>query len=339
MAITKIKKIKKRLDHVIDYTTNPSKTSKENYSDLHNVIEYTKASYKTEEQLYVTALNCDQETIYEDMMRTKRRFSKTDGILGFHVIQSFKENEVTPELAHSIGVQLANELWSDKYEVIITTHLNTNHIHNHFCFNSVSYIDGKKYHDCNETYALIRETSDRICEENRLSVIDEKKCPKSKINYNNFYKGQAQKSSYNMIVKEDIDYAIAQAFSYNDFLAILRKMDYTITNRYGKLSVRKEPYKRNIRIERAFGDDYKIENIEKKIYEVSATREPFPEVRSKKYKSKSKLNLKNRKKATGIKALYFHYCFLLKVFQKNKNIPKRYSKELKEEIKRMDKNI
>ena len=144
MAITKIKKIKKRLDHVIDYTTNPSKTSKENYSDLHNVIEYTKASYKTEEQLYVTALNCDQETIYEDMMRTKRRFSKTDGILGFHVIQSFKENEVTPELAHSIGVQLANELWSDKYEVIITTHLNTNHIHNHFCFNSVSYIDGKK---------------------------------------------------------------------------------------------------------------------------------------------------------------------------------------------------
>lgn len=337
MAITKIKKIKKRLDHVIDYTTNPSKTSKENYSDLHNVIEYTKASYKTEEQLYVTALNCDQETIYEDMMRTKRRFSKTDGILGFHVIQSFKENEVTPELAHRIGVQLANELWSDKYEVIITTHLNTNHIHNHFCFNSVSYIDGKKYHDCNETYALIRETSDRICEENRLSVIEEKKCPKSKINYNNFYKGQAQKSSYNMIVKEDIDYAIAQAFSYNDFLSILRKMDYTITNRYGKLSVRKEPYKRNIRIERAFGDDYKIENIEKKIYEVSATREPFPEVRSKTYKSKSKVNLKNRKKATGIKALYFHYCFLLKVFQKNKNIPKRYSKELKEDIKRMDK--
>lgn len=155
-----------------------------------------------------------------------------------------------------------------------------------------------------------------------MSVIEEKKCPKSKINYNNFYKGQAQKSSYNMIVKEDIDYAIAQAFSYNDFLSILRKMDYTITNRYGKLSVRKEPYKRNIRIERAFGDDYKIENIEKKIYEVSATREPFPEVRSKTYKSKSKVNLKNRKKATGIKALYFHYCFLLKVFQKNKNIPK-----------------
>ena len=119
-----------------------------------------------------------------------------------------------------------------------------------------------------------------------------------------------------MIVKEDIDYAIAQAFSYNDFLSILRKMDYTITNRYGKLSVRKEPYKRNIRIERAFGDDYKIENIEKKIYEVSATREPFPEVRSKMYKSKRKVNLKNRKKSNRYQSIVFSLLFFTKGFSK-----------------------
>ena len=81
MATTKIWKIQKRLDHVIDYTTNPSKTSKESYSELHNVIEHAKASYKTEEQLYVTGINCEKETVYQDMMRTKRKFSKTDGIL------------------------------------------------------------------------------------------------------------------------------------------------------------------------------------------------------------------------------------------------------------------
>ena len=81
MATTKIKAIKKRLDHVIVYTTNPSKTSKEKYSELHNVIEYAKSSYKTEEQLYVTAINCDKDSIHEDMMRTKRRYDKTDGIL------------------------------------------------------------------------------------------------------------------------------------------------------------------------------------------------------------------------------------------------------------------
>ena len=339
MATTKIKAIKKRLDHVIVYTTNPSKTSKERYSELHNVIEYAKASYKTEEQLYVTAINCDKDSIHEDMMRTKRRYSKTNGVLGYHAFQSFAKGEVTPEIAHEIGVKLANELWGDKYEVVVTTHLNTEHIHNHFCLNSVSFKDGKKYHDCHETYALMRETSDRLCEEYKLSVIQEKQCPKSKIDYRNFYKSEVKKSNHHTIAKEDIDYAIGQAYSYKDFLSILNKMNYTIENRYGKLSVRKEPYKKNIRIERAFGDDYKIENIEKRIYETQAIREPFPEARAKpkRYRMVKKQNLKTRKKAKGIKALYLHYCFLLKVYPKNKKMKKQYSKELREEIKKMDK--
>lgn len=339
MATTKIKAIKKRLDHVIDYTTNPSKTSKESYSELHNVIEYAKASYKTEEQLYVTGINCDKDSIYEDMMRTKRRYCKTDGVLGYHAFQSFAKGEVTPEIAHEIGVRLANELWGDRFEVVVTTHLNTEHIHNHFCLNSVSYKDGKKYHDCHNTYALIRDTSDRLCEEYKLSVIKEKKCPKSKIDYSNFLKGQVKKSNYHTIVKEDIDYAIEQAFSYKDFLSILSKMNYSVENRYGKLSVRKEPYKKNIRIERAFGDEYKIDNIEKNIYETQATKEPFPEARAepKRYKMSKKQNIKNKKKAKGIKALYLHYCFLLKVYPKKYNKKIIYSKEMKEEIKKMDK--
>lgn len=339
MATTSIWAIKERLDHVIDYTTNPSKTSKEAYSELHKVIEYAKASYKTEEQLYVTAINCDKDSIHEDMMRTKRRYSKTNGILGFHAFQSFAKGEVTPEIAHEVGVKLANELWGDRFEVVVTTHLNTDHIHNHFCLNSVSFRDGKKYYNNRHTYALMRETSDRLCEEYRLSVIKEKPCGKHNIDYTKYYKEQVKKSNYHTIAKEDIDYAIGQAYSYKDFLSILNKMGYTVENRYGKLSIRKEPYKKNIRIERAFGDDYKIENIEKRIYETQAIREPFPEARSnpKRYKMVKKQNLKDRKKAKGIKALYLHYCFLLKVYPKNKKMKKQYSKELREEIKKMDK--
>lgn len=338
MATTSIWAIKKRLDQVINYTTNPSKTTKEVYSDLHNVIEYAKLSYKTEEQLYVTSINCDKDSIYEDMMRTKRRYSKTDGILAFHGFQSFAKGEVTPEIAHEIGIKLANELWGDRFEVVVTTHLNTDHIHNHFCLNSVSFQDGKKYYNNRHTYALMRETSDRLCEEYKLSVLKEKPCGKYNIDYTKYYKEQVKKSNHHIIAKEDIDYAIGQAFSYKDFLSILNKMDYTVENRYGKLSVKKAPYKKNIRIERAFGDDYKIENIEKRIYETQAIREPFPEARAKpkRYKMEKKQNLKNRKKAKGIKALYFHYCFLLKVYPKNKNI-KVYSKEMREEIKKMDK--
>ena len=339
MATTSIWAIKERLDHVIDYTTNPSKTSKEAYSELHKVIEYAKASYKTEEQLYVTAINCDKDSIHEDMMRTKRRYSKTNGILGFHAFQSFAKGEVTPEIAHEVGVKLANELWGDRFEVVVTTHINTNHIHNHFCLNSVSYKDGKKYYNNRHTYAVMRETSDRLCEEYKLSVIKEKPCGKHNIDYTKYYKEQVNKSNHHTIAKEDIDYAIGQAYSYKDFLSILNKMDYTVENRYGKLSVRKEPYKKNIRIERAFGDDYKIENIEKRIYETQAIREPFPEARAKpkRYRMVKKQNLKTRKKAKGIKALYLHYCFLLKVYPKNKKMKKQYSKELREEIKKMDK--
>ena len=276
---------------------------------------------------------------FEDMMRTKRRYSKTHGVLGYHAFQSFAKGEVTPEIAHEVGVKLANELWGDRFEVVVTTHINTDHIHNHFCLNSVSYRDGKKYYNNRHTYAVMRETSDRICEEYKLSVIKEKPCGKHNIDYTKYYKEQVKKSNYHTMAKEDIDYAIGQAYSYNDFLSILKKMDYTVENRYGKLSVRKEPYRKNIRIERAFGDDYKIENIEKRIYETQATREPFPKARAKpkRYKMVKKQNLKNRKKAKGIKALYLHYCFLLKVYPKNKNKKKRYSKEMREEIKKMDK--
>lgn len=336
MATTSIWKIDKRLDHVIRYTTNPEKTSKESYKELHNVIEYANASYKTEEQLYVSTLNCSEETILQDMIETKKKYRKENGILAFHGFQSFVKGEVTPEVAHEIGVKLANELWGDRFEVVISTHLNTEHIHNHFVLNSVSFKDGKKYYNNRHTYALMRETSDRLCEEYKLNVLEEKPCGKYNIDYTKYYKEAIKKSNHYTIAKEDIDYAIGQAYSYKDFLSILKKMGYTVENRYGKLSVRKEPFKRNIRIERAFGEEYTIENIEKRIYVTKEIRKPFPEVRAtpKRYKAKRKQNFKNRKKAKGIKALYLHYCFLLKIFPRNKR--KKYSKELRNEIKKMD---
>ena len=339
MATTKIKAIKKRLDHVIDYTTNPSKTSKESYQELHNVIEYAKASYKTEEQLYVTALNCTKDYAYHDMMRTKRNKNKLDGIMGFHAIQSFKEGEVTPEIAHEIGVKLAQEMWGDRFEVIITTHLNTNCLHNHFCLNSVSFKDGRKYYDNHKNYALLRDTSDRLCDEYHLSVLKEKECPKSKLKYENFLKGE-YKSNYIKELKEDIDFAIGQSYSYDDFLIIMKKMDYVVENRAGKLSVRRSDRARNTRIERVFGENYSLQNIKEKIYDWNRTRVPFPEARAidrkYKYSSKNKTKWKDIKKPkiTGIRALYFHYCYLLKVYPKKKH---KISKELRAEIKKMDK--
>ena len=167
MAVTGIWKIEGRLDKVLDYTTNENKTYNDNfgnYQALHNVIDYVGADYKTEQQFFVSGINCSKETVLEDMIITKKQYGKTDGIQAFHVIQSFKDGEVTPELCHKIGVQLAEELFGNRFEVIISTHLNTNHYHNHIVLNSVSFKDGKRYYDNNTTYALIRKTSDLICE-------------------------------------------------------------------------------------------------------------------------------------------------------------------------------
>ncbi len=328
MAVVGIWKITKRLDTTLKYTTDTNKTDKEKYNieeyaSLHNVINYTKSDFKTEQQFYVTGINCTPQIAYQEMLITKTRFNKCDGILGFHAFQSFKEGEVTPKVAHEIGIRLAKEMWGDRFEVVVSTHLNTNNYHNHFVINSVSFNDGKKYYDKRETYAELRHISDCLCEEYGLNVLEEKTCKKSKINYGNYYQKSIEHSNYHTLAKKDIDYAISNALSYNDFERLLKLMEYELTYRAGKLSIRKAPYKRNIRIIRSFGEEYSVENICDKIEKNQNKRkEKHIEIQKSKFKPKCPPIVKNR--TNGIKGLYFYYCYLLKVFPKytpNKPLP------------------
>lgn len=336
MAVTAIWKVESRLDQVIDYTTNEDKTQNaSNYQDLHNLIDYVGADYKTEKQFFVSGINCLVDTAFKEMVITKKQYRKTGGILGFHIIQSFKEGEVTPELAHKIGVQLAEELWGDRFEVTVSTHLNTNHYHNHFVLNSVSFKDGRRYYDNNNSYALLRKTSDLICEEYGLSVIEEKKTPRRKIDYEKIYNGQVSTSNYYTTTREDIDMAIAQAYSYKDFLNLLNAMEYETFFRAGKISVRRFPYKRNIRIERAFGEEYSIDNIKRRILETHSIRVPFPEEYSRAKRKYTGRKIKYQNKVSGIYKLYLHYCYLLKIFPRkypNKYLPP----SIRADIKKMD---
>lgn len=341
MATTKIWSIKTRLDHVINYIANTDKVCNSNYGltnkelyDLHSVIEYMENDFKTENKYFVTGINCNQEDAYNQMMITKKNFNKTDGVLGYHAYQSFKGDEVTPELAHLIGVKLAEEIWGDRFEVVVATHVNTNNVHNHFCINSVSYIDGKKYYDSHETYSILRHTSDNICKEYGLNVLREKKCSKSNLNYNNFYKKYMNKNNYRSIAKEDIDRAIGQAFSYDDFVMLMEKMGYEVILRAGKISVRGENYKRNIRIERSFGEEYSLENIKRRIIEENQIRVPFIEAYKVKRPTYKRIKKYKGKKARGFIALYYHYCYILKVFPNNKR--KRVSASIRADVKRME---
>lgn len=254
---------------------------------------------------------------------------------GFHAFQSFAPGEVTPEVAHEIGVKLAQELWGDRFEVVVATHLNTNCIHNHFCLNSVSFKDGKKYYSDRSSYAVLRRTSDELCKEYNLSVIQEKPCGKHNIDYQKYSNEQIQKSNYHNSTKIDIDYAIEQAYSYNQFLNILKSKNYKVINRAGKLSVRREPYQKNIRIERAFGENYKIENIRKRIMETEPTKIIYPKAKTLNNRFIGNTSIKNKKKAKGIRALYLYYCYLLKIYPKT-NPKQKFSEEMRAEIRKMN---
>jgi len=313
MATTAIWKVSNRLDHVLDYVMNIEKTKRNNiekdvYYSLHTFKEYEDMNFITEEQSYITGINCTPETAYEDMMLTKERFNKKGGILAFHSFQSFKKNEVSPEVAHEIGVKLAQEMWGDRFEAIVSTHTNTKITHNHFVVNSVSFVDGKRYYDKRESYAELRHLSDSICQEYGISVLEEKKC-KSGINYSNYLDRHIKKDNYYTLTKKDIDFAIGQAYNLSDFENIMGKLNYDITYRGNKISVRKKNYKKNIRIERCFGSDYSIERLKERIVVEQATRIPFIEAMN--LKNKPFINSYNKKKVKGIYALYLYYCYLL----------------------------
>lgn len=343
MATTKIWKVQKRLDHVIDYATNEEKTRKnsngygmDRFDSIRQVMTYATNPDKTEKQFYTTGINCEVKDSVKQMQLVKMIYGKENGILAFHAYQSFNVGEVTPEIAYEIGVKLANEMWGDRFQVVVSTHLNTEHLHNHFVINSVSFKDGKKYYSNLTNTALLRKTSDEICEEYGLSVLTEK-TSKSGINFENFYKKSMRDSDYYKFAKEDIDYAIKHSYTSKDFHRILNSMGYNYYYRAYKLSIRKEPHKRNIRVERAFGEEYSEENIRRRIMQNEFIPEekiyPYKTMRIKFYRTKS--IFKKAYKPKGIIALYYYYKHLLGLYKKN-NVPHKLTEEMRKNIAKMD---
>lgn len=323
MATTSLWPIKMTINKTINYVENKDKT-KIPLSDLSNTIEYASNKDKTEKQYYVTGINCDENNIYQDMMMVKEAYNKIDKIQGFHGFQSFKEGEVTPEEAHKIGVEFANEMWGDNFQVVVTTHLNTNHLHNHFVVNSVSFKDGHKYNYSNSEMARLRKSNDIICEEHGLSFLEEKKTKNMDFNY---YKN---KDNYSIRTQADIDTTIKNSFSYQDFILYMKKNNYEVIERYGKLSVRNLNKKRNIRIERQFGEEYSIENINRRIIEEvpdKLSNDDLIEF------NKAKNNYHKYKHS--LIALFIYYCLRINIYQKS---PRNYpiSEEMKKDINKLE---
>ena len=208
MAVTKILAKTVRLDKLIRYVVNPKKTS---------------------EQVFVSSVGCVPESAARTWMDTKRRFGRTDGVQAYHLIQSFKPGEVTPELAHEIGNRFV-EKHLDGYEVIVGTHVDKAHVHNHIIFNSVSDRDGHKYHSSPDSYYReIRALSDSLCREYGLSVIDEPS--RRALTYVEWRMRQLGIRTQKELVDRDVAECLSLAMDVGGFYALMEDRGYTAQHR------------------------------------------------------------------------------------------------------------
>ena len=344
MAYTKIIKVKSNLNLCLDYTSNPKKTERRSAEDLNRLLSYTQSNDKTEHQLYVSGFNCIPQNAFEIMMETKQRWRKPvkDGnILAYHIIQSFSPGEATPDQVHQIGCEFAQRFLADRFECTVSTHLDRGHLHNHIVVNSVSYADGKMFRsDFNTYYKGIRETSDELCRENRLSVIETDGKGKS---YDEWLSGQAGKPTIRGMVRKDVEQAIAAADSFDGFITELQNMGYTV--KYGPrvehMAVRHKDAQRNIRIDRLdprfsetalreyyhklhrmpteMQQEYRQENAPAK--PKWQPTELQPTVQRARYRGKLP---RRYPKVSGFMACYYHYCALLRKAYHGKSTKRCY---------------
>lgn len=253
MATTGFWPVKANLLALIKYTENPEKTSAMSESEmkaLHDVLDYDMNGDKTEQKLYVTGINCLPETVYERMMVTKRQFNKTGGVLAYHAYQSFKAGEVTPQECHRIGIETAKKMWGDRFEVLVTSHINGQHLHNHYCINSVSFVDGKKFENKITEHLRMREVSDEICKKHRLSVLRGSNFY-SKQSKREYWKNKSASKIEKEIIRQDILEAAYHAKEPNEFYHHLRSLGYYINrnHKYEHISVTPPGWNRTVRID------------------------------------------------------------------------------------------
>lgn len=357
MATTSIWRVKGWLGKVVIYVENPDKTANPKFytqedmteqdgQNLSDVIRYAVNSEKTQQthnedctvvHRFVSGINCSPSTARDEMLAVKKRFGKESGTVAYHGYQSFAPGEATPEIAHEIGKKLAARLWGDRYQVIIATHLDKeNHLHNHFVLNTVSFVDGIKYHRTKKDYHDMQTVSDKLCREYGLSVIDHPQRGKSK-HYGEWRAEQEQRPTWRGLIRADIDEAIRQSMTERQFFENLRKKGYEIKT--GKdIFVRPPGKERFVRLIRNFGDDYSIGAIRRRILAQSRPERPVPEPSRKIRQYRVNGSLQTARKVTGFRALYLYYCYLLGIFPKDRTraSPKRLHFLLREDLRKLD---
>jgi len=340
LAITSLWAIKGRLDHLISYVENPEKTKLATSNDkdlqtLWNVLSYTTRADKTEEKLYVNGINCIPAIAVEQMIITQKQFDKNDGRIAFHGFQSFRPNEVTPDVAHEIGMKLAMEMWGDRFQVVVSTHLDKDHLHSHFALNSVSFLDGMKYDRSNAEYARMRKISDRLCKEYNLSIINNSSKTRTP---RNIYLAEkrGEPTRYNLM-RRDIELAIKQSYNTSHFVTALEEMGYEFQNTARFVGLKPQGAKYFTRLE-TLGQNYTVDYIKDRIFRNNFREYPVAPYERKIKRYSISGSARKFKKIGGLHALYLHYCYKLGILPKGRKF-KPVHPLLREDIRFLDKII
>lgn len=319
MAYDKIIPIRRRLDHCLAYAANEHKT------DLAAALHYIGNERKTappHADRLRTGINCTVETAYAEMQATKRRWDKCGGILGYHIIHSYAPGEVTPQEAHAAGVEFARRLLGERYEAVVATHLDREHLHCHIVFNSVSLVDGSKYRsDFKSYFGTLRGTSNAVSRERGLSVIE----PEHEGRH--YAEWDAEKHSRPTVrgmVRADVDATLLRARSFSDFLIRLRAQGYEVRTQGKYLAVKPSGSSRYVRL-KSLGEDYTEDAIRARLAVPRAERQHLqpdkPPHKVKQYRVHAPMP--PRKKVKGFHAIYLYYVYLLrgKTPKRSRSVP------------------
>lgn len=332
MATTKLWHIQGRLKDLVDYVENPEKTVKQGLQDFFNVFSYTRNPDKTAGGQFVTAINCQKDIALQQMILTKQRYGKEDGYIAWHGYQSFMPGEVTPEQCHALGVELAMQMWGDRFQVIVTTHLDREHLHNHFCVNSVSFKDGGKYNFSKKELKRLRDTSDRLCREHGLSVVERPhKAPSRQV----WLDEQAGKPTRYNIYRADVQKAIDRSITGRGMVQHLRGQGYIVDCTGPNLKIRLPQYPHFTRLD-TLNPQWTNKGIERLIYDrddlVSSRSKPpckpdIPDWLKEVYQP--------RKRTTKIYRLYLCYCYQLGILPKGTTY-RPASPQLRADLRHLD---
>ena len=328
MAYDKIIPIHHRLDHCVDYARNEEKTG------LGHALDYGADPAKAR---LVTGINCGPDCAYQDMQATKRRWDKRGGILGYHIIHSYAPGETTPEQAHAAGVEFAHRLLGDRYEALVCTHTDREHLHCHIVFNSVSFMDGRKYRSDFESYFdTLRGASNAVSREFGLSVIEPEGHGKHYAQWDAERTGRGDMSRF---IRQDIDAALRESFTFEGFLAVLRRQGYTVKcgPNVKHTAVAPPGAGRNFRLD-SLGDGYTEADIRARLASARMGAPPPlpppPPIVPRRYTiRRGNVRQTPRKKLRGFRALYVYYLYLLGGPRPKRRRPVPFS--VREDVKKL----